>query len=113
MHRAARVPRAEHWTSPNWRRRNIMMQRTDIVALVTGVTVGLGGGTLGAFLVCTAGQVVVHRFLAQFDDQYLDLGQPALPVAWQSAQQVSLGGVPVTQQHRDQFPRTVPVLSRA
>jgi hypothetical protein len=84
-----------------------------IVALVTGATVGLGGGALGAFLVCTAGQVVVHRFRAQVDDQYLDLGQPALPTARQSAQPASRTGSSVTQQHSDQSPRTVPILSRA
>jgi hypothetical protein len=88
------------------------MQRTDIVALVAGATVGLGGGGLGAFLVCTAGRAVVHRFLAQFDDQYLDLGQPARPTARHSAQQASLAGALVTQQASDQSPRTVPILSR-
>jgi hypothetical protein len=80
------------------------MQRTEMVALVAGTTVGLGGGTLGAFLVCT---IVVHRFLDQFDDQYVDLGQPARPTARQSAQQASLGGASVTQPQRasDQPPR--------
>jgi hypothetical protein len=106
MHRAARIPRAEHWTIPNWRRRNIMMQRTDVVALVTGATVGLGGGTLGAFLVCTAGQLVVHRFLAQFDDKYLDLGQRALPTASHTAQQASLAGASVPQTYSDRSSRT-------
>jgi hypothetical protein len=48
------------------------MQRTDTVALVAGATVGMGGGALGAFLAYTAGQVVVHRFLDQFDDQFDD-----------------------------------------
>jgi hypothetical protein len=83
-----------------------MMQRTDIVALVTGATVGLGGGTLGAFLVCTAGQIVVHRFLNQFDDQYLDLRPPAPPTAQQGAQQASRTGASVTQRSSDQSPRT-------
>jgi hypothetical protein len=90
-----------------------MMQRTDIVALVTGATVGLGGGTLGAFLACTAGRVVVQRFLNQFDDQYLDLGPLARPTARQSAQPASQGGASVTQRTSDQSPRTVPILSRA
>jgi hypothetical protein len=83
-----------------------MLQRTDIVALVAGATVGLGGGTLGAFLVCTAGQVVVHRFLAQFDDQYLDLGQLARPTARHSAQPASRTGASVTQRSSDQSSRT-------
>ena len=82
-----------------------------MVALVAGATVGIGGGALGAFLVCTAGQVVVHRFLHQFDDQYLDLRPPAPPTARHSAQQASLAGASVTQRASDQSPRTVPILS--
>jgi hypothetical protein len=82
------------------------MHRTEMVALVAGATVGMGGGALGAFLVCTAGQIVVHRFLNQFDDQYLDLRQPALPMARHSAQQASLAGASVTQRTSDQSSRT-------
>ena len=89
------------------------MQRTEMVALVAGATVGLGGGGLGAFLVCTAGQIVVHRFVHQFDDQYLDLSQPARPTAQHSAQQASLAGSSVTQQASDQSRGMVPILSRA
>ena len=91
------------------------MQRAEMVALVAGTTVGIGGGALGAFLVCTAGRVVVHRvldqFLDQFDDQYLDLGPPTPLTARHGTQQVSLAGALVTQRHRDQSPRTVPTLS--
>ncbi|MGO8947950.1 MAG: hypothetical protein ACLQUY_09865 [Ktedonobacterales bacterium] len=73
-----------------------MMQRTDMLALAAGATVGVVGGALGAFLVCTAGPVVAGRFLNQLNEQYLDLGQPAPPTA----------------RHSDQSPRMVPVLSR-
>jgi hypothetical protein len=88
-----------------------MMQRTDKVALVAGATVGIAGGTLGAFLVCTAGRAVAHRFLDQFDDQYLDLEHPAPPTVRHSPQQADLAGSSVTQLHRDQSPRMVPILS--
>jgi hypothetical protein len=81
------------------------MNRTEMVALVAGATVGMGGGALGAFLVCTAGRVVVHSFLDQFDDQYLDLGHPALPTARHSAQQASLVGASDTQRASDQSSR--------
>jgi hypothetical protein len=86
------------------------MHRTDMVALVAGATVGMGGGALGAFLVCTAGQIVVHRFLNQFDDQYLDLRQSALPTARHSAQPASLGGASGTQRASDQSSRTALVV---
>ena len=87
------------------------MQRTEMVALVAGTTMGLGGGVLGAFLVCTAGRVVVHRSLDQFNDQYLDLKQPTPLTARHGVQQARLAGASVTQLHRNQSPRTVPVLS--
>jgi hypothetical protein len=83
------------------------MQRTEMVALVAGTTVGIGGGALGAFLVCTAGRVVVHRVLDQFDDQYLDLMQPIPLTARQGAQQASLTGSSVTQRASDRSSRTV------
>jgi hypothetical protein len=85
------------------------MHRTEMVALVAGTTVGIGGGALGAFLVCTAGRVVVYRFLDQFDGQYPDLEQPAPLTARHGAQQASLAGSSVTQLHRDQSRRTVPI----
>jgi hypothetical protein len=85
------------------------MQRTEMVALVAGTTVGLGGGGLGAFLVCTAGQIVVHRFLHQFDDQYLDLWPPAPPTARPNTQQASQAGALVTHPASDQSPRMLPI----
>ena len=88
---------------------NTMMQRTDMVALVAGATVGLGGGALGAFLVCTVGREVVHRFLNQVSDQYLDLGQPARATARHGALQASPSGAPVLQEHSDQSRRTIPI----
>jgi hypothetical protein len=86
------------------------MQRTEMVALVAGATVGLGGGGLGAFLVCRAGQRVVHRFMNQIDDQYLDLRQPDRPTVRHNTQQASLAGSLVTQPASDQPPKTVPIL---
>jgi hypothetical protein len=65
------------------------MHRTEMVALAAGTTVGMAGGALGAFLVCTAVQLVVHRFLDPFHDQYLDFSPPAPPTARHSAQQAS------------------------
>ena len=88
------------------------MHRTEMVALVAGTTVGIGGGALGAFLVCTAGRVVVHRFLDQFDDQYLDLEQPAPLTARHGTQQVSLAGALVTQRASDRSLRMVPIGER-
>jgi hypothetical protein len=55
------------------------MQRTEVVALVAGATVGIGGGVLGGFLACTAGLVAMQRILDEY--QYLDLGPPAPPGA--------------------------------
>jgi hypothetical protein len=89
-----------------------MMQRRDIVALVAGATVGMGGGTLGAFLVCTAGRAVARRFLDQLDDQYLDFGKPILATERHGAQQASLGGAPVTQMESHRSPRTISIASR-
>jgi hypothetical protein len=58
------------------------MQRTEMIVLVAGVTVGLGGGALGGFLACTACQAVAHRVLDHLDRvQYIDLGPPTLPRA--------------------------------
>ena len=85
------------------------MQRAEMVALVAGTTVGIGGGALGAFLVCTAGRVVVHHFLDQFDDQYLDLRQPAPATARHGAQQASLTGSSVSQRASDRSLRMVPI----
>jgi NAD(P)-dependent dehydrogenase (short-subunit alcohol dehydrogenase family) len=85
------------------------MQRTEMVALVTGAAVGLGGGGVGAFLVCTAGRVVVHHFLDQLDDQYVEFRQPAQPTARRGAHLASLAGALVMQPAGDQFPRMLPI----
>lgn len=48
------------------------MQRSDVVVMVAGTTIGVGGGALGSFLACTAGRVLARRFLDQ--NRYIDLG---------------------------------------
>ena len=53
------------------------MKRRDVVALVAGTTVGVGGGTLSAFLACATGWALVQRFLDRYS--YIDLGHPAPP----------------------------------
>jgi hypothetical protein len=45
------------------------MQRTEILALVAGAIVGVWGGMLGAFLVCTGSWQVLYRFLEYSDDK--------------------------------------------
>jgi hypothetical protein len=72
------------------------MQRKQMIALVAGVSVGVGGGVLGAFLVWAAAGAVALRLLDQLDDHDIELPQPVLPVAQHAAQQTSLGSVPVT-----------------
>jgi hypothetical protein len=86
------------------------MQRTEMVALVAGTTVGIGGGALGAFLLCTAGRVVVHRVLDQFDDQYLDLRQPAPLMAGHGAHQGSRTGSALSQWASDRPSRTLHIV---
>lgn len=71
------------------------MQRKEMVALVAGASVGVGGGALGAFLACMAGQALAHGFLNQFGDHYIDLEQPTPQRVRHSAQQASLGSAPV------------------
>jgi hypothetical protein len=66
-----------------------MMQRTDIVALVAGTTVGMGG----AFLLCTAGRALTLRLL----NPCSDLGQQAPLTSGLSAEQVSQAGTPATR----------------
>jgi hypothetical protein len=56
------------------------MQHNDKVALVAGMTIGLWGGTLGAFLLCTATRAATCRLLNQLDERYLELKLPAAPV---------------------------------
>jgi hypothetical protein len=43
------------------------MQRTEILALVAGVIVGVWGGMLGAFLVCSGSWEVMYRLLKHSD----------------------------------------------
>jgi hypothetical protein len=45
------------------------MQRTDVVALVVGAFVGVWGGMLGAFLVCTGSREVLYRFLSHSENK--------------------------------------------
>jgi hypothetical protein len=85
------------------------MHRTDMVALVEGMTVGIGGGTLGAFLICTAGRVVVHRFLDQFNDQYLNFRPPTPPTARHGVQQASQTGSSLLQRASNRSSRTAPM----
>jgi hypothetical protein len=63
------------------------MQRTELIALVAGMSVGLGGGTLGAFLACTACRAVARDVQEQYG--YIDLGPPAPPPAAPVAQPVA------------------------
>jgi hypothetical protein len=65
------------------------MQRNEMMALVAGASVGVGGGALGAFLAWTAGGAVARRVLDKFDDQDIELRQPALPAARHGAPQAS------------------------
>ena len=45
------------------------MQRTEILALVAGTIVGMWGGMLGAFLVCTGSWQVLYRFVRHSDNK--------------------------------------------
>jgi hypothetical protein len=45
------------------------MQRTEILALFAGAIVGVWGGMLGAFLVCTGSWQVLYRFLKHSDNK--------------------------------------------
>jgi hypothetical protein len=74
------------------------MQRKAMVALVAGVSVGVGAGVLGAFLAWAAAGAAARRFFAQFgdqDDQHIELEQPALSGTRHCTQQVSSGSTPV------------------
>jgi hypothetical protein len=66
-----------------------MMQRTDIVALVAGTTVGMGG----AFLLCTAGRALTLHLL----NPCSDLGPQAHMTAALSAEQESRAGTLATR----------------
>jgi hypothetical protein len=56
------------------------MKHQDKVALVTGMTMGLWGGAVGAFLVCSVSRAATCRLLNQLDERYLELRPPAAPV---------------------------------
>jgi hypothetical protein len=45
------------------------MRLTELLALVAGVIVGVWGGMLGAFLVCTGSWQVLYRFLNRSDNK--------------------------------------------
>jgi hypothetical protein len=75
------------------------MQRKQIVALLAGVSVGVGGGVLGALLAWAAVGAAARRFLEQFDDQDdqdIELEQPALSATRHGTQQASRGIALVT-----------------
>ena len=52
------------------------MQRTEILTLVTGAFVGLWGGMLGAFLVCSRRWTVLYHFLSHADSKKYTLLLP-------------------------------------
>jgi hypothetical protein len=53
MLRHAQTPRAQDTDRTSDKRlRNVKMQWNDVLALVMGVTMGLWGGALAAFLLC-------------------------------------------------------------
>jgi len=81
------------------------MQRKAMVALVAGMSVGVGAGVLGAFLAWAAAGAAARRFLGQFDDQDdqgIELPQSALQVAQHTRQQTSPGGAPLMLPASDQ-----------
>jgi hypothetical protein len=71
------------------------MQRTDIVALVAGTTVGMGG----AFLLCTAGRALTLHLL----NPSSDLGQQSPLTPRLGAEQASQAGTPETRLSSRQF----------
>jgi hypothetical protein len=78
------------------------MRRNEVVALVAGASIGMGGGALGAFVAWTAGGVAARRFLDQFGDQDIELRLPVPPGAQYGAEQASQDSAPVTQPPSDQ-----------
>ena len=56
------------------------MSHRDEVALVAGMALGLWGGALGAFLLCTATRAATCCLLNQLDERYLELRVPAEPL---------------------------------
>jgi hypothetical protein len=52
------------------------MQQKNRFAFVAGISIGLWGGTLGAFLICTEAQASMYRLLNNLHEGYLDLSPP-------------------------------------
>jgi hypothetical protein len=71
------------------------MQQTDIVALVAGTTVGMGG----AFLLCTAGRALALHLL----NPCSDLRQRAPFTTRLGAEQASLDDTPETRRTSSRF----------
>jgi len=70
------------------------MHQKELAALVAGASVGVGGGALGAFLVCTAGRVVARGVLDQFGEHYIALEEQSLLRTQHGAQQASADSAP-------------------
>lgn len=75
------------------------MKRTQVVALVAGVTLGLGGVALGVILARQEGREAARRFI----DQYGDLGQKGSQRAMQLAQQARQVGGQVAKTASEQY----------
>jgi hypothetical protein len=56
------------------------MLHRDKVALVSGMALGLWGGALGTFVLCTVTRAVTYRLLSLLNEQYRELRLPATPV---------------------------------
>jgi hypothetical protein len=56
------------------------MQHQDKVALGAGMALGLWGGAVGAFMVCTVSRAATYRLLNQLNERYLELRPPAAPL---------------------------------
>jgi hypothetical protein len=55
------------------------MQQGDRFAFVAGISLGLWGGALGAFLICTTARVAMYSLLGKLDEQVLELIPPIAP----------------------------------
>jgi hypothetical protein len=81
------------------------MQRNEVVALVAGASIGMGGGPLGAFVAWAACGAAARHFLDRLGDQDIELRQPAAPGVQYGAEQVNAGSAPVTQPASDRAVR--------
>jgi hypothetical protein len=54
------------------------VQENDRFAFVAGISIGLWGGALGAFLICTEAHASVYRLLHNPHERYLELSPPTL-----------------------------------